>query len=204
MMKRTILAFAILLLVPLAVSAQIEIPLNQPYYCYALTHSTTTVGLVNADSTPTYAVLENGTDTAIVTGNLVARAASVGEYYLTFNATAANGFELGKMYVVRVAATVEGFPDKEDCPSFRVVATEATTGYKPPDPTALTEQAQGTPTATPTLPNAVMYLYMALRNQVLVTNTLKSFTNDAGVVIYKKTLSDNGTTFTESEAVSGP
>jgi len=49
-----------------------------------------------------------------------------------------------------------------------------------------------------------MALYMAIRNQVTVDATEKTFSNDAGTVIFKKTLSDNGTTYTEAEAGAGP
>ena len=65
------------------------------------------------------------------------------------------------------------------------------------------ELAQGIPTATPTMEQAIMYLYMALRNKLTVTATEKAIYNDAGTKITKKTLSDDGTTYTESEAVSG-
>ncbi|MCK5613528.1 hypothetical protein KAR91_67280 [Candidatus Pacearchaeota archaeon] len=68
----------------------------------------------------------------------------------------------------------------------------------------ISELAQGKPTATPTFEKALMLVYMALRNQIDVTATLKEFHNDAGVVIYKKALSDNGTTYSEAEGETGP
>ena len=68
----------------------------------------------------------------------------------------------------------------------------------------LSEMSQGIPSATPTGNNAIMALYMALRNRLDVDATTKKIYNDAGTVIFKKTLSDNGVTFTETEAVSGP
>lgn len=69
---------------------------------------------------------------------------------------------------------------------------------------AMAELAQGTPSATPSPGSAIMALYMALRNKLDVTATTKSVTNDAGTVIFKKALSDDGTTYSEAEAVSGP
>jgi len=60
------------------------------------------------------------------------------------------------------------------------------------------------PPATPTFEEAVMYLYMAIRNKIDVTATLKEFHNDAGTVVWKKTLSDDATTYTEAKGVSGP
>lgn len=67
----------------------------------------------------------------------------------------------------------------------------------------LAELAQGIPSATPTIKAAIMALYMALRNKVNV-DTNKEITNDAGTVIFKKALTDDGTTYSEAEAVSGP
>ena len=69
---------------------------------------------------------------------------------------------------------------------------------------AMAELAQGIPAATPSPGSAIMALYMALRNKLDVTATTKSVTNDAGTVIFKKALSDDGTTYSEAEAVSGP
>lgn len=66
------------------------------------------------------------------------------------------------------------------------------------------ELAQAIPAATPSAEAAIMALYMALRNAIQITATEKRVTNDAGTVIFKKALSDNGTTYTEAEAVAGP
>jgi hypothetical protein len=68
----------------------------------------------------------------------------------------------------------------------------------------IAEMAQQAPPATPTFEEAVMYVYMALRNKLDVTSTLKEFHNDAGTVIWKKTLSDSGTEYSEAEGVTGP
>jgi hypothetical protein len=43
-----------------------------------------------------------------------------------------------------------------------------------------------------------------LRNQLTITSTNKTFSNDAGTVIWKKALTDDGATYTEAEGVSGP
>ncbi len=69
---------------------------------------------------------------------------------------------------------------------------------------AIPELLQATPSATPTLRQAVMLPYMALRNKRETTATLTKITNDAATVIAKATLSDNGTTFTKEEFESGP
>lgn len=70
--------------------------------------------------------------------------------------------------------------------------------------TAIAELSQTAPSATPTLRTAVMLLYMALRNKLETDATGKRIYNDAGVCIAKKTLSDDGSIYLESEAVSGP
>ncbi len=70
-----------------------------------------------------------------------------------------------------------------------------------------TELAQGTPSATPAVKDAIMALYMALRNRVTVSTSTKTFSNDAGTVIFKKAVDDSITTpatLTEAEAVAGP
>lgn len=68
----------------------------------------------------------------------------------------------------------------------------------------IAELAQQAPPTAPTFQEAMMYLYMALVHKVDITATLKEFHNNAGTVIYKKTLSDDGTTYTEAESVAGP
>ena len=69
---------------------------------------------------------------------------------------------------------------------------------------AISELSQGAPSATPTLYQAVMALYMALRNQTLTTSGTISYSNDAGTVVFKCSLADDGSTFTKSECVTGP
>ena len=68
----------------------------------------------------------------------------------------------------------------------------------------ISEMAQGAPAATPTLEDAIMYLYMYFRNEVTQTATVLSLKNDGGTVITKATVSDDTTIFTKGEMVSGP
>jgi hypothetical protein len=68
----------------------------------------------------------------------------------------------------------------------------------------MSELAQGLPTATPTMREALMMLYMALRNQLDVTESYKTLYDDAGTSLYKKSLSDDGTTYTEAKMETGP
>ena len=73
---------------------------------------------------------------------------------------------------------------------------------------AIQELAQAAPAAEPSLLNAVMLLYMALRNQVIVntsgTPDFMQIHNDAGTIIAKKQLTDDGSDYTEAEMVTGP
>ena len=55
------------------------------------------------------------------------------------------------------------------------------------------------PGATPTPEQALMLLYMAMRNKLTVTATAKAVFNSAGTSIASKTLSDDGTTYTEAK-----
>ncbi len=57
----------------------------------------------------------------------------------------------------------------------------------------------GDPGASPTVVKALMLLYMALRNKADVTANAKEIHNSAGTVILTKTLSDDGTTYSESK-----
>lgn len=64
---------------------------------------------------------------------------------------------------------------------------------------------QEAPTNTPTLEEAIMWLYKMLRNKKTSTSTTISLYDDAGTTVdAKRTISDNGTTYTEEEIVTGP
>lgn len=67
----------------------------------------------------------------------------------------------------------------------------------------LSELGVGAPAATPTLRQAMMLLYMALRDKVDIDGSWKEIHNDAGTVVAKKALTDNGTTYSEAKAQSG-
>lgn len=63
-------------------------------------------------------------------------------------------------------------------------------------------EPSGVPAATATLATKLGWLFMALRNQVTVTATKKTFFDDSGAAEWEKDLSDDGTTYTETEANS--
>lgn len=64
----------------------------------------------DATGTPTYAVYEESTDTAILSGNMAKQddSGTTGFYYGQVTLSAANGLEVSKSYVVRVSGTVTG------------------------------------------------------------------------------------------------
>ena len=72
--------------------------------------------------------------------------------------------------------------------------------------TAISELGVGVPTATPTLRTAAMLLYMALRNKLDVQTSgvdALEIHNDAGTLIAKKLLTDDGSDYSEAKATSG-
>lgn len=68
----------------------------------------------------------------------------------------------------------------------------------------ISELSQGAPAATPTIATALMLLYMMVRNKLDVTSSVLEVHNDAGTVICKKALTDDGSTYSEAEMVTGP
>lgn len=68
----------------------------------------------------------------------------------------------------------------------------------------IAEMAQGAPPSAPTMQQIINYLYRMWRNKITTTATTISLYDDAGaVVLTKSTISDDGTTFTKGEHVTG-
>ena len=61
-------------------------------------------------------------------------------------------------------------------------------------------EPSGTPAATIALATKIGWLYMALRNKLEVTSSNKTFYDDAGNAEWKKSLADDGVTYSEAEA----
>jgi len=82
-----------------------------------------TSSAADADSLPTYRVYEEDNDTVIDSGNFAKRddANTLGYYYARAQITAALGYEVGKTYYVRAAATVNSVSDAEPIGYFTVV-----------------------------------------------------------------------------------
>jgi hypothetical protein len=60
-------------------------------------------------------------------------------------------------------------------------------------------EPSGVPAATATLVQKIGFLYMALRNKITVTASKKIFFDDGDAAEWEKDLTDDGTTYTESE-----
>ena len=63
---------------------------------------------------------------------------------------------------------------------------------------ALTEISSD-PGASPLVRNLLMLMYQLVRNKLVVTQTEKQITNDAGAVILEQDVNDDGTKFTQSQ-----
>lgn len=69
----------------------------------------------------------------------------------------------------------------------------------------ISEMSQGAPPGSPTMEQAVNYLYKAWRNKNMTDSSTIEIYNDAGsTVLFKSNISDDGTDFTKGEYVSGP
>lgn len=106
-----------------------NIPLDEVIFFDCITTHPSTGAATDADSTPTFAVYEESTDTDIgIGGNLTKRTSLTGNYRGTFTLSAANGFEAGKWYSIIVSATVNAIAGKAVAKNFRVVIAEGTAG----------------------------------------------------------------------------
>lgn len=120
-----------------------EIPLDEVIYFDCITSDPETGDVSDADSTPTFEVFEEATDTDIgVGGNLTKRTSKTGNYRGTFTLSAANGFEVGKWYNVIASATVNSIAGKDVVKTFRVVLAESIAGARKGDVHALVGVAQ--------------------------------------------------------------
>lgn len=67
------------------------------------------------------------------------------------------------------------------------------------------EMSQGAPPASPTVVEMLNYIYRAYRNKTEVTSGSTVVYDDAGsTVLFKTVLSDDGTTFSKGEYITGP
>lgn len=107
----------------------------------------------------------------------------------------AGSFAAGAIDATAIAANAIGSSEFAQAAADKVFNSSGAT---------LAELAQGAPAATPRPDQAMMLLYMTLRNKLDITSATKNISNDAGTVIAKKALTDDGTTYSEAEMVTGP
>lgn len=125
-----------------------------------------------------------------ITGSLSGSVGSIGA-----GGIATTSFAAGAIDAAAIAANAIGASEFAQAAADKVFAS---TGA------VLAELAQAAPSATPRPDEAIMLLYMAMRNKLDVTATTKNISNNAGTVISKKALTDDGVTYSEAEMVTGP
>lgn len=112
-----------------------QVPIDEVVFFDAITSNVSTGAVSDADSTPTFSVFEEDTDTPIVSVvNMTKRTSLTGNYRGTFTCSAANGFEAGKWYSVIVSATVNSVAGKTVALHFRCAPAEAVAGVPVVEP----------------------------------------------------------------------
>ena len=180
--------------------------------------------------TPVVSAYENDSATQITAGVTLSvdHDSVTGLNMVTVAATAANGFENGKEYaLVITTGTVGGVSVVgEVIEQFTIgsaaaavdlangtdglgaLATLITTVDTVVDAIqtetdkidAAHAEPTGVPAANETPLDKLAYLFMMARNQVTVTATKKTYFDDGGTAEFEKDLSDDATTYTETEA----
>lgn len=112
-----------------------RIPIDEVVHFDVITANVSTGAVSDADSGPTYDVFEEATDTPILDDQtLTKRTSLTGNYRGTFTASAANGFEAGKWYIVVASATVNSVAGKTVAMQFQCVPAESAAGVAKVDP----------------------------------------------------------------------
>jgi len=105
------------------------IPIDEVVHFDFITSHPTTQAATDADSTPTFDVFEEDTDTPILSAqNATKRTSKTGNYRGSFTASAANGLEVGKCYSVTASATVNSVAGKGVVLRFRCGPAESEAG----------------------------------------------------------------------------
>lgn len=105
-----------------------DIALDEVLHFDAVTSRFDTGAATDADSTPSWAIYEEDTDTAVQSGNFTKRTSLTGNYRASVTLSSANGFEAGKWYNVIGSATVNSVAGKGVVMRFRVVPAESSAG----------------------------------------------------------------------------
>lgn len=119
-----------------------DFPLDGVYTFPCYTTSPSTGSSSDADAAPTFEVFEETTDTDMgFGGSMTKRTSKTGSYRGQFTVSAANGFELGKVYSIDITAIIAGVTTKANGGWFRVVAAEGTAGYPVSDAVRINNNA---------------------------------------------------------------
>lgn len=161
-------------------------------------HDPDTGIVTDADGNVPYRVYEENGTTALLTGNMTLMvdagdsSNTTGFYTALIACTTANGFESGKTYHIYIEATVDG--DKGAIPlSFKCWSQNVAAGV-------LSEITGSSDIpAEPTVAEALMLLYMWLRNNTQDTSSERRILNDAGTEVLDAAMSDDGTTFQQGK-----
>lgn len=154
-----------------------------------VTHNPSTGALTDADAVPAYRVYEDEDGSTIYAANMAKLddAGTTGFYTESIACTAVAGFEDGKTYTVYITAAVGG---TTGAITYGFKAVEYNLSTSIPELGAVTS-------ASDSVANMVTLMHMAMRNELTNTATVLTVKNDAGTAIATKSLSDDGTTYTE-------
>ena len=166
--------------------------------------------IYSSDGDGTYTLMTLDASTIIITGNPESK---VGVYLVSVDMSNDADFVTGKDYVCVLYPdeTIDGQSVAEgighwSCQNRYI--TRAAINAEVVDALAIdtyAEPGQGAPAATTTLAAKINYLYKAWRNKKEQTATTLSIYDDAGTTVDQKaTVSDDATTATKGEIVSGP
>lgn len=191
------------------------------------THTPATGAAVDADAVPDYRVYEDETAVPILTGSmaLLDDANTTGFYSEQIAVTAANGFEAGKSYTIRITGVVGGVTGVEihtfgctaaDIDDVKtdtaailldtgtdgvVVAGASKTGYALAATGLDAITATAPATVASTFPQMVVQLWRRFFKKATMTATqVKTYADDGATVVTTQTVSDDSTTQTQGAA----
>lgn len=106
----------------------------------------------------------------------------------------------GGMVAIRGNFTVSGITNLTLSDDARIDVVQINAEMVDVIRTDTATELSAVPAASPALHSMVQFVYMALRNKIDVTATVKEIHNDAGTVIGTKSLSDDTITYSETKA----
>jgi hypothetical protein len=165
------------------------------------TAATFNIGYVGAILDTTIASLSSQTSFTLTAGPAEANAL-IGSTVIVHDI--ASGVQIAQGVISAYAVTTKTVTLAFDPGIFTMAAGDNISVFPRTNVYAMNGQASlteltGVPGATPTVAQALMLMYMALRNKQTTTATETKIHNDAGTAIATGTLSDDGTTFQKTE-----